>query len=328
MTSDILDLINGIAGQSGEGFILKLARASQHFETLEARIDAFLEGRPYLVVREAQPERTEFRAQIMSAVPGECALLVGDILQNARSSLDHLAWRLAGENADRHTGFPIYAKREEYGAQDGRGRPARSSGLLKVAGFPSEAQAIVESMQPYQRHELGGYLWGLNEYARIDRHRLLHLFGGTTSDVHIEAGVRNEHGALVMTNEGAAGTINLTLGAFEHDAVIGRFTHGPNVEVYCEFTFEIAMRDGEGGEQTYHPVLPTLAGALLAVKHVALELAPHLPKRAKPMFANVQPVKIDLGDRLILRQAANDQPYRARISHAKPRQPRFPPSKG
>jgi len=306
-----------------EGFLVKLLRASEHFKTLEDEITAFLKREPYLFVRETEPKRTQYRVKVVEEFPPHIAVVVGDVLQNARSSLDHLAWRLAGDNAVRATSFPIYDKRDDYFAQDRRGKPTTNSGLFKVAALPKKAQTIIETMQPYHGTDLGRTLGLLHDFARIDRHRLLHLVGGASDDFVMRAGRRNESGELVMTKEGSTGELKVRLGAFEHDTVIATITHAPDVEVECEFPVHIAMRESEPGSHFY-PVLLALAGALRAVRDVAVTLGPQVLRQSKRSWADGPVTQVDVGDALMQKTAAPGTPYVARIS----RRRHLPPSKG
>lgn len=311
-----------------EGFLVKLLRAQEHHESLEHEIDAFLKRDPYRIIRDAKPERTQYRVEVVEECPAHLAATVGDFLQNARSALDHFAWRLAGKNADRDTSFPIYAKREDYFAKDRRGKPAPNSGAFKVKAFPEKAQTVIETMQPYHGHEFGLSLLRLHDLARLDRHRLLHLVGGASDDFTLRAGRgRNERGELVVLpgDPGARMTMNIRLGTFENDTELATFTHPPDVEVECDFPIYIAMREGETGD-TYFPVLPGLAGLLLAAKDAIVALAPHLPAHVKRSWSPEPKARVDLGDRLV-HPVPPGKPYSVRISKGGRRGP-LPPSRG
>ena len=87
-----------------------------------------------------------------------------DVIQNLRSSLDHLANQLvltAGKSPTRHTCFPI----AENVAADERDK------ARKVEGMRSEAVEAIDRIKPYG----GGndFLWRLHEWNIIDKHKLL-----------------------------------------------------------------------------------------------------------------------------------------------------------
>ncbi|MGH2472381.1 MAG: hypothetical protein ACRDG6_08265 [Candidatus Limnocylindria bacterium] len=312
-----------------EGFLVKLLRAQEHFESLEAEVNTFLEGSPYRTIREAEPERTQYRVEVTEEVPAYIAAIAGDFLQDARSALEHLAWRLAGTKAERDVSFPILEHREEYFAKDKRGRLKKGSPAAKVeAFFPEGARAVVESMQPYHRHEFGLTLLRLHDLARLDRHRLVHLLGGASDDFRLRAGRgRNEKGELVVLpgDPGAKMGMDVRLGTFEHDTELATFTHPPDVEVECDFTFHIAMREGEAGD-TFFPILPGCAGMLLAVKDAIVALAPFLAAHVKRSWGRGADLHIDLGETLV-HPVEPGKPYSLRIARSGLRRP-LPPSKG
>ncbi|HEV8536380.1 MAG TPA: hypothetical protein VGR87_11800 [Candidatus Limnocylindria bacterium] len=312
-----------------EGFLIKLLRAQEHLDSLEGEVTTFLNGSPYRVIRDAKPERTQYRVEVSQEIPAYVAAIAGDFLQNARSALDHFAWRLAGNKADRDTSFPIYAKREGYFAKDRSGKFAPNSGAFKVATyFPDKAQAVIETMQPYHGHEFGLSLLRLHDLARFDRHRLLHLLGGASDDFHLRAGRgRNERGELIVLpgDPGARMTMDVRLGTFEHNTELATFTHPSDVEVECDFAFYVAMREPDEG--TFFPILPGFAGMLLATKDALVALAPFLPPHVKPTWADVPALHVDLADRLV-QPVRPGGPYSVRIAKAGPRRPRLPPSRG
>jgi hypothetical protein len=157
----------------------KLQQATKHFEQLDAQLDGWEKGNGYTlrVQPDPEPPRYIIRAQVIRPVEDEpFPLVVGDFLQNARSALDYLAGALGDVGAggcmsDRDalvTMFPIARSPERF-AQLAKGR-------LPTISEP--VRTVIEDLQPY---ETGGDLWNieplwlLNELARLDRHRFLHV---------------------------------------------------------------------------------------------------------------------------------------------------------
>jgi hypothetical protein len=80
-----------------DGCRLKLDRAEEHLQTLKSEILAYLERKPYRMTTGRSPDYTEhsFYLEATELVPPRFSVLFGDVLQNARSALDHIAWQLA-----------------------------------------------------------------------------------------------------------------------------------------------------------------------------------------------------------------------------------------
>src|SRR5581483_862620 len=107
----------------------------------------------------------------------ELSLLVGDILHNLRSGLDHLALALAeayiGGRAmpkvEADSQFPIYSTKSLW--RNGRAR--------RVGCARPRAQARLQRMQPWRRGDMwqSHPLWVLRELSDYDKHRRLPLVG-------------------------------------------------------------------------------------------------------------------------------------------------------
>jgi hypothetical protein len=114
--------------------------------------------------------------EVENPFPDSWALLLGDVVQNFRSALDHIAWALykrgrtpnVGEKRERRVYFPIYADRLKFNA-------ALTSNL---PGVRRTDRAKVRSCQPYlvgkrnlERHAL----LVVDELSRLDKHRVIQL---------------------------------------------------------------------------------------------------------------------------------------------------------
>jgi len=148
----------------------KIERAEQHIREYENREQLFFERNPYLPVKQMDPNTGEmlWKLSIRDEIPADFSTIVGDALQNLRSSLDHLVWQLVLANGStpkiRVTGFPICESIQKYKAES----PA------KVKGMAQGAIDMISNLRPYY----GGHqhLWGLHALNNADKHRLL-LFG-------------------------------------------------------------------------------------------------------------------------------------------------------
>jgi hypothetical protein len=148
----------------------KLARARKHLDELRAAIAAFFAAQPYEVLHEEEISTGDliYKLRICHEVPGDWSLIVGDVLHNLRSALDHLAWRLVELNNNtpsRHIQFVICANQAAF----------QRAAPNNLRGVSQTAMTFIENLHPYR----GGddLLWQLNELNSIDKHRLLLVTG-------------------------------------------------------------------------------------------------------------------------------------------------------
>lgn len=74
----------------------KIRRASQHMQELQLAVNAFLQSKPYGIGTKDDPasgRHIYFVATVRNRPP-ELATITGDLLQNLRGALDHLAYEL------------------------------------------------------------------------------------------------------------------------------------------------------------------------------------------------------------------------------------------
>jgi hypothetical protein len=215
----------------------KFARAQDHLYCLTTLVTTYLATQPYGTVEEIEDKDggrvVTHRGVIREKPPTEWSEIVGDCLNNLRSSLDHLTWGLAGERGDK-TAFPLFSKPDSYGAVTARNH---------LRHVRPDAHAFIELLQPYHHpdgakaHPLGL----LDRLTNDDKHREV---------IGAEVGVAHIH-VDAPTGQPAMGDIlefefEPTDRLFEDGAVIARyFTSNPHVYVPLQFTFDVAF-DPEG----------------------------------------------------------------------------------
>ena len=144
----------------------KYDRAQKHINDLEACLDAFRKSNPYTIgeKRDAQAGKMTYYLASVRDIPPDIPLILGDALQNLRSTLDHLVWKIverAGGTPGTHTGFPIF--------DDAKGYDALAPGKVEGAG-----QYAIEAINRLNPYKAGNhYLWMLHRLNNIDKHRLL-----------------------------------------------------------------------------------------------------------------------------------------------------------
>ena len=108
-----------------KGLLVKVDRAYKHILDLGAEYLRFLgEGGPYETLFEDDTDTGErtYYLRVRKETPTQFSALIGDIAQNLRSSLDHLAWHLVKSSPvtpkARGTDiyFPIFETAREYNA--------------------------------------------------------------------------------------------------------------------------------------------------------------------------------------------------------------------
>src|SRR3990172_3595613 len=112
--------------------------------------------------------------------PPDIARIGGDVIQNLRSALDHLAYQLVLVGTGKpgpffHVYFPIFDSAPEYKAGKTR----------QIKGMRQEAIDAIDGIKPYK----GGNdtLWQLHSLNRIDKHRLILTAGSAFESVDIGA---------------------------------------------------------------------------------------------------------------------------------------------
>jgi hypothetical protein len=157
----------------------KLDRAIEQLETVKAQAERFVETQPYTVAVQYEAKAGCFVTRFWArrAVPLETSILVGEIVHNLRSALEHVAWLLACANTDdvaslwkpetrKLITFPVAKKAEAFVSHSLR--PLISA----------KAEAAIEPLQPYvgrlPEHVENHPLVGLHELWNIDKHRVIH----------------------------------------------------------------------------------------------------------------------------------------------------------
>lgn len=161
-----------VAGRGAlTSWLVKFSRADDHLHWLRAEMEWLQrEQAAHLFDSKADPasEDVVIYAERPDPIPLRWQAVVGDCIQNLRSSLDHVVWRLAevalnGQAPPHTTEFPIFTTRKLYARDSER----------KIGSLRPETKALIESLQPYN----AGYkaLWTLHELSRRDKHRALLL---------------------------------------------------------------------------------------------------------------------------------------------------------
>jgi len=227
----------------------KLQRAEEHIFHLEEGIAAGVDCDCVAFTDDPHTgDRTYYLTRQID-VPLWIPLMVGDIVHNLRSTLDHLAHHLVciGRNSSgpfRHVYFPIFPSATKY--KIGRDR--------KVRGMRQESIKAIDAIQPYWGGT-GGDLWILDELDIIDKHRLL-ITVGMTNPYHSMSPSRREDtmkkflgvSKLLLSPSEAASAFQTRPAAvkfpLEGGDILATIPRG-EVDEYMQFTFDVAFGEPE-----------------------------------------------------------------------------------
>jgi len=153
-----------------QGVRAKLDRANGHALELQIAIDNLFDIDQECFRIEVDSTGLVYKIYSTSipTVDLRWSVIVGDILTNLRSALDHLAYQLVlldGGKPNRETKFPILESAA-------KGPPVLFPGIRR-----NDIQTLIEEVQPYKRGEGNSarqhQLWALNKLVNVDKHRLL-----------------------------------------------------------------------------------------------------------------------------------------------------------
>jgi len=152
----------------------KLERANESIQNLDSEIIAFLKPPQCGFSKNKIEAVNQFTAHARRAVPVRFAVLIGEICQHLRSSLDYLVWALSAEDYRRSSessiAFPICVTKP-------RTKEEVRNYARKIKGIQSlDALKLVEQLQPYNASiPEADPLAIIHELNRIDKHRALLL---------------------------------------------------------------------------------------------------------------------------------------------------------
>jgi hypothetical protein len=176
---------------------LKAKRAEKHIHELKTALEEFYARKPYGIGKKIDANTRDqiYYLTRIDPVPLPISLIIGDVLQNLRSALDHLAYALvtkaiAPTLPNKYLTFPIMDTAKQYMAPEGRGK-------IECAG--DDAMKIIDSFKPYK----GGndLIWQLSRLNIGDKHRLLLT---TTNRYMFRRATFVDRGRMALSNPKAA----------------------------------------------------------------------------------------------------------------------------
>jgi hypothetical protein len=161
--------------------LAKLEWANKSLKRLQSEMGNFMASNPYAIMVHKNPQEgiSFLRLRILKPLPSDFSLLIGDFIQNLRTSLDYLVWQLslltkpeldrlpANERPVNQVEFPIFTKAIE----DAINR--------RLQLVPSQARDEIKALQPYHRGDRAYEDWlaVLHNLSNRDKHRQLTPIG-------------------------------------------------------------------------------------------------------------------------------------------------------
>jgi hypothetical protein len=258
-----------------DGVLLRLDRAQEHIDAIDAELRRFLDRDPYeFLPPEPHPDLRQIWCwvKVKEQVPANCSAMASDAIHNMRALLDNLMYALAVKHTgqdpppfDGSIAFPIHTKSTMWNPNS-----------RKVGSIDPRARAIVESFQPYHRGQ-GSHehpLWVLHELSNLDKHRFPQIVGMVVStstfnfDKHVS-------GARVWLTDQPLRNGTHVVGKIDLSRARTRAT-GPD-EVEVSPSFGVGVCFDEPSPNTEDSAQIILEDDLLAfVREVVTELRPFL----------------------------------------------------
>jgi hypothetical protein len=242
----------------------KLFRAKEHLDGVQVETQKYYQANPARIVRQQEGSPDEFIGKVVTdaPIPQKIPLIVGDFLQNLRSSLDYLVWELvlsAKNIPDHNSMFPICTTSEAFKSQLARHR---------LDGVPASAIAEIDALQPYQDGQgaKANVLAMIDDLCNVNKHRRILttiLYGGQApSDL-----VTQEIDGQIFANVSFESILKqgTKIGPFPMvDGPQGRF---PKVDVPLNFVAFIAFDDGAAKNVEVGYTLSIFMGYVMQILH-------------------------------------------------------------
>lgn len=163
------------------GVITKFNRSKEQFDALLLEIDGFFndDPKPHGSVGEFDTKAWEWveKFKIHEEPPLRLGVMMGEVVHNLRSALDHLMWQvtlLDSGTPDRNTQYPIVTESES---------KFNKLAARMIPGLSADHRAAVERTQPYRTGDPKRQsLAVLNRLSNVDKHQVVHTAYSCTTE--------------------------------------------------------------------------------------------------------------------------------------------------
>lgn len=269
---------------------LKLDRAEEHLCDLKHRVGPLRERRVYPVSEgfEYKGESRSWTRRVNFPEPDEpmFQILAGELMFNARSSLDHLACALVPpakrtRKIMRYTQFPIFTC-DVHEIDPITGKHAHpdnwSQWVRMTTGLTDDAIPLIKGLQPYMFGPKEGpenhALAILNAFQNADKHRELVIFvNGLAEPI-----VRHTRSSGLITYESEPGGLPANR-IVANGAVIETSPANdlPDVKVEVEGTMQILVGERDNGSNPFRGFPDVFESMLSVVRDACDRLEPFVP---------------------------------------------------
>jgi hypothetical protein len=234
------------------GATLKLQRANANLNALKMSIDRSRKRYPSEAIAYINRDAGFcIFAVELDPPPSHWAPLIGDVLHNIHSSLDHLIWELIRRRnygfapaPETRASFPIFPNRSKFWAKSKKGkhRWTSRSGAATLLQVPGDARRLILEVQPYNDRHRDHPLWHLYWLSNADKHQTLHYVHHAV--VGAKLTVVSSRDIAIQSFEPHSGPIvagrRHPIGVM-HFRVVGE---DPKFRVKPKFTFREAFAEG------------------------------------------------------------------------------------
>jgi hypothetical protein len=251
-----------------------MRRAYVHIQDLYNAMETFIGSKPYEDVHdfESQPGQHLVRFKIWERPEPWWSPIIGDIVHNVRSALDHLAWQLVIRNGrnpkSARSQFPIVIL-DPFDPSVHRcpeaAKRARVSWKNQTRGMHKADIELLKRLQPYNgpdppnEHPLAR----LSQFSNWDKHKEFHFPSQVFMDYHFRATMKDVRITLLYLKSRGE--------ALEHDEIIARYgvvATGPNPKLHMnpKGLFDVAFGEGSPLEGLgIKETLPTLINHVMEI---------------------------------------------------------------
>ena len=257
-------------GLSGfHGAVGKVTRAKHQLRSLNQRFDRFAKGHPCAIREEFKlrpDEEVGDYAYIIDSVSTpkvEWGVLIGELVHNLRSALDHAVYAAARKPSN-ETQFPIFTSNEDWAK--------RSCSMLY--SVPDDVSELIEKAQPYHLDQPSMHVLAvLRVLSNHDKHRLLHTAALTVQGAAPGFGPARD---IAEIHEIALPGLGKPLrpGLKLVNVILKPDGPNPQMKMYGEFTIGIAFCHPKTGNFLFggHYVQEILLHAYEAVRTLVIKM--------------------------------------------------------